>query len=163
MEYIIEEIKEFTLIGLIKEIPFNKGYELCPKFWNEFNEKYYSKIDNGSEESKTIIENNIGEYAVCIDENKDTFKYMIAGKYLGGSIPNGFELFKFNKSTWIKFKCIGTLPNALQELNTKIWEEFIPNFKEYKLSGNANIEWYSDGDVSSSDYESGIWLPIEKK
>ena len=82
MDFVIEEIKDFTLIGFETAIPFDKGYDLCPKFWDEYSEKYLSKLDDGSAESRAIIDNNIGEFAVCCDEYTDgNFRYIIAGKY----------------------------------------------------------------------------------
>ena len=64
---------------------------------------------------------------------------------------------------WAVFPCIGALPTALQEVNTKIWTEWIPNCREYELDGNFNIEMYTDGDTGSADYQSEIWIPVRKK
>ena len=164
MDFVIEEMKNFTLIGFERAIPFNMGYDLCPKFWDEYSEKYLSKLDDGSPESRAIIENNIGEFAVCCDEYTDgNFRYIIAGLYKGGEVPEGMVLKNFEDMSWVKFKCIGPLPGALQALNTKVWDEWVPNCKKYELIGNCNIEWYADGDVKADDYESGIWIPIKEK
>lgn len=156
-------MEEFTLIGLKSRIPVRRGYELCPKFWDIFNIRYLSKINDGSEESKAIIDNNIGEFAVCIDDNDEgVFTYAICGKYNGGKVPFGMSLIKFESMSWAKFKCVGPMPQALQEVNTKIWNEWIPS-KEFELLGNTNIEWYSDGDTDSKDYKSEIWIPVKDK
>lgn len=50
----------------------------------------------------------------------------------------------------------GECPKALQDVNTQIWSEWIPNCKEYKLSGNYNLEFYI------SPTEGQIWVPVEK-
>ncbi len=164
MDFVIEEIKDFTLIGFETAIPFNKGYDHCPKFWDEYREKYLTRLDDGSPESRAIIDNGIGEFAVCSDEYTDgSFRYIIAGFYKGGEVPEGMVLKHFPDMTWIKFKCVGPMPGALQSLNTKVWKEWVPNCKKYELIGNCNIEWYSMGDVKADDYESGIWLPIKEK
>ena len=34
---------------------------------------------------------------------------------------------------------------------------------DYEIALGINIEWYSNGDGSSSDYESEIWIPVKKK
>ena len=34
---------------------------------------------------------------------------------------------------------------------------------KYFRHSRANIEWYGDGDPSSSDYHSAIWIPVKKK
>ena len=46
---------------------------------------------------------------------------MIAGRYKEGPVPEEMKLFAFPKHEWAKFKCLGPLPTALQDLNTKIF------------------------------------------
>ncbi|MDC7286118.1 hypothetical protein NXH56_09190, partial [Bifidobacterium thermophilum] len=59
--------------------------------------------------------------------------------------------------------CIGAMPGSLQSVNTRIFQEWLPKNKEYEIAMEANIEWYSKGDISASDYESAIWIPVKKK
>ena len=61
------------------------------------------------------------------------------------------------------FPCIGAMPKALQDVNGKIWSEWLPNCKEYELDGNLNIEMYTAGDINSPEYYSEIWIPVKKK
>ena len=159
-----EELEAFTIVGFVKEIELGKGKEMCPKFWDEINKQYFSKLDDNSEISKFIKNNNIGEYAVCIDNMNDThFIYMIGGLYKGGNIPNGLGLYTFNKSNWVKFTAKGPLPTALQMLNTYVWDLWMKKFDNYEVNGVASIEWYSEGNTSSINYESQIWIPIKRK
>ena len=159
-----EELDAFTIVGFVKQIELDKGKEMCPKFWNEVYEQYFSKLDDNSEISKFIKDNNIGEYAVCIDNmNDEYFIYMIGGLYKGGNIPEGFGVYTFNKSNWVKFTSKGPLPTSLQMLNTYVWDVWMKKFDIYELNGNASIEWYGEGDISSFNYESQIWLPIKRK
>ena len=58
--------------------------------------------------------------------------------------------------------CHGELPKALQDVNTKIWSEWFPNCKEYKLGGNYNIELYAMLDKNPDDVYSEVWVPIRK-
>ena len=164
MSFIIQEMDEFSIVGFIKEIPIDQGYNMCPLFWDELRRDYFSKLDDNSEISKYIKEHNIGEFAVCIDEmEKDHFKYLVGGLYKGEKVPEGMEIYTFKKSKWAKFKCNGPLPIALQMLNAYIFDIWFKNMDCYELSQNANIEWYSNGDITNKDYESGIWLPIKRK
>ena len=74
------------------------------------------------------------------------------------------KLYTVPANMWAKFACVGTLPNAIQSVNTKIWSEWLPGNKEYDLAGKYNIEWYSaDGDPDGTDYESAIWIPVIPK
>ena len=53
---------------------------------------------------------------------------MIAGKYMGGEVPNGMIIYEFTKTDY----CIGPIPDAFQSLNTKIFKEGLPNNKKIK-------------------------------
>ena len=61
------------------------------------------------------------------------------------------------------FSAKGPLPGSLQALNTQVWQEWYPNEgQKYRGNDNAMLEVYSPGDMRSSDYEFGIWVPIRK-
>lgn len=92
---------------------------------------------------------------------KPKFKYMIAGKYDGGSIPSGMTVFEVPDLDWAVFEAIGPMPGAIQSINTMIFKEWLPN-SDYSIAAPINIEWYSNSDMASSDYRSAIWIPIKK-
>lgn len=163
MDYVIEEEKALKFIGFVKEIPADNGYIECPKFWDDINDRYFSKLNDNSEISKAIKENGVGEFAVCYDEDGKTFKYMIGGLYKGNKVPDGMQVLEFPTLKWAKFKCHGPLPGALQTVNSMIWKEWIPNNPKYELALNADIEWYSSDNISDDNYQSAIWLPIKEK
>ena len=167
LEFTTEVLDEFTVIGFEKEFAFDQGYNLIPKYWDEINKismpvLFYGKKPETDIE-KAICENGIGQFGVCIDDlGANRFKYMIAGRYKGGYVPEGMKLFTFPKLEWAKFKCFGPLPTALQDLNTKIFREWLPGNAEYEMSAGFNIEYYTKGE-NGPNYESGIWFPIKKK
>lgn len=167
LEFTTEVLDEFTVIGFEKEFAFDQGYNLIPKYWDEINKismpvLFYGKKPETDIE-KAICENGIGQFGVCIDDlGANRFKYMIAGHYKGGPVPEGMKLFTFPKLEWAKFKCFGPLPTALQDLNTKIFREWLPGNAEYEMSAGFNIEYYTKGE-NGPNYESGIWFPIKKK
>lgn len=35
---------------------------------------------------------------------------------------------------WAKFRCVGSMPGALQSVNTKIFKEWLPGNREYKIA-----------------------------
>jgi len=65
-------------------------------------------------------------------------------------------------STWAVFPCKGALPKSLQDVNTKIWSEWLPGCRDYKLAGNCCVEVYSPPTENPDDYYCEIWLPVEK-
>lgn len=158
------------VIGFERLFSFETSYKEIPDFWTEMYKIHAPNILAGKEPKTevehAIMENYIGEFGVCIEDAPapGKFRYMIAGPYQGGKVPQGMKLYTVPANMWAKFACVGTLPNAMQSVNTKIWSEWLPGNKEYDLAGKYNIEWYSaDGDPDSTDYESAIWIPVIPK
>ena len=169
MDYKITKMFGLKLIGFQKEFSVENSHAEIPKFWDEICEKYAANVYAGNPPAnayeKALIDNCIGEYAVCIDDMDDTkFRYLIAGKYTGGEIPEGMVLYEFPMGDWVVFDCIGPMPEALQTLSIKIFKEWLPANEKYELSGNATIEWYDCiRDKDDPDYRSAIWLPVKSK
>lgn len=164
MDYAVEKMDKMTVIGFDKRFSFESSYQDIPKFWDEYCEKY---CQNRAKEDvqKAVEECNIGEFGVCIDDEKDEtgFHYMIAGRYDGRDVPRGMTVYEIPALTWAKFRCVGPMPGALQSVNTKIFKEWLPGNPTYEIAKPINIEWYSMGDLQSTDYESGIWIPVKEK
>lgn len=148
MKYRIEENQEFSVMGIKKEISQESAYAEIPAFWQET----WKRTD--------LPLHLLGEFGICMDDEK--LQYMIAGRYHGGTVPEGWEIITFPKMTWAKFTCIGPMPKALQEVNTQIFQHWLKENKKYRMSKNWNIEWYSDGDNQSDTYISEIWIPVEE-
>lgn len=99
---------------------------------------------------------------LTLEGGKD-FEYLIADNYIPwNEIPEGCVTRVLPAGTWAVFPCRGTLPKALQDVNTKIWSEWLPSCKTYKLSGNYNIEMYTPICDNPDDNYSEIWVPVEK-
>lgn len=169
MDYKITKMFPFKVIGFQKEFSFENAYAEIPKFWDEICNKYaknvYASNAPANAYEKALVENCIGEYGICIDDiGNGRFRYLIAGKYCGGEVPDGMTLYEFPMSEWAVFDCIGALPEALQSLNTKIFREWLPGNPEYELAGDANVEWYDcvNGEMTDQDYHSAIWIPIKR-
>ena len=160
----------FRVIGFQKEFSYESAYAEIPKFWDEICEKYAANVYAGNAPAnpyeQALVDNCIGEYGVCIDDLVgDRFRYLIAGKYTGGEVPAGMVLYEFPRSDWAVFDCVGPMPESLQSLNTRIFQEWLPGNPDYELSGNANVEWYDclNGEKTDPDYHCAIWLSVKKK
>ena len=168
MEVKITPMFPIKLIGFESEFNFETSHQEIPKFWDEICEKHCKRIYAGEDpitpEEKAVVDNCIGEYAVCIDDGTKTFKYMVAGKYSGGEIPEGMKLIELARGDWAIFDCYGPNPKTLQETNTKVFNEWIPNNKEYEIRENISVEWYDcTTDMDNPNYHSAIWIPVKRK
>lgn len=158
MDYKIVEKEAFKVMGVSKMFKYDSATSKIPAFWTE-----HYQLGNG----KYVC----GMYGVCIDENSgaDGFEYMIADNYNPSmEIPEGFVTKTIPGHTWAVFACKGAMPNALQEVNHKIFSEWLPNCKDYEIAAGYNIEMYTD--ISNypkgnqdENYYSEIWIPIKKK
>ncbi len=142
MEYRIVEKQAFTVVGKGRMFNSETSYQQVPLFWQEYL--------NG--EDKPVC----GMFGVCLDENSKDFKYLIADLYQPWQeIPAGCETAFFSAGTWAVFPCT---MQTLQETNTRMWKEWLPACKEYKLGGNYNLELYAPPEQNYAE----LWLPLEK-
>ena len=112
-----------------------------------------------SDESKAVC----GMYGICMDGDGKNFDYLIADNYIPwNEIPEGCETRVIPAGTWAVFSCHGALPESLQSVNTKIWSEWVPSCKAYKLAGNYNIEMYTPLCDDPNQNYCEIWIPVEK-
>ena len=170
MEYKITPMFPFKVIGFQKVFDNEAAYAEIPKFWDEICEKYAANVYAGNAPAnpyeQALMDNCIGEYGVCIDDiGGGKFRYLVAGKYTGGDIPEGMVVYEFPRSDWAVFDCIGPIPEALQTVNTRIFNEWLPGNPDFELCGNASVEWYDcvNGEKTDPDYHSAIWVPVRKK
>ena len=170
MDYKIAPMFPFRVIGFERELDSETAYAEIPKFWDEICEKYASNVYAGNAPAnpceRAVAENCIGEYGVCIDDaGPGRFRYLIAGRYAGGEVPEGMALCEFPRGEWAVFPCIGPVPEAIQSVNTRIFTEWLPGNPDYELRGNATVEWYDcvNGEKTDADYRSAVWLPVKRK
>lgn len=158
MDYKIIEKEEFTVIGVSKVFQYENAYQEIPKFWDEF---------YGTGKGDRICT----MYGVNIDESMsgNAFEYLIADNYDSTKeIPEGFVTKVIPKHTWAVFACKGSMPNAMQDVNKKIFSEWLPNCKDYEIAAGYNIEMYNNPDdykkgIQDENYYSEIWIPVKNR
>ena len=170
MDFKIAPMFPFKVIGFQKVFDNETAYEEIPKFWDEICKKYANSVYAGNDPAnpyeQALVDNCIGEYGVCIDDiGGGKFRYLIAGRYTGGEVPEGMALYEVPRGNWAVFDCIGTNPETLQRMNTRIFREWLPGNPDWELCGNAVVEWYDciNGEMTDPDYHSAIWVPVKKK
>ena len=170
MDFIVEKMESWQIIGVEREFSMDSSYQEIPKFWDEFIASQCAPLWAGKKPEtaleKAVCQCSIGEFGVCIDAcaAPGRFRYLIAGKYDGREVPEGLTVYTFPALEWARFRCSGPMPESLQSVNTKIFQEWLPGNPEFEIAFGANVEWYSmEKDTSASDYESEIWLPVKRK
>lgn len=151
MDYRIEEKAQFTVMGVSRKFSSETSYQEIPKFWEEH-------FRNGGGEKVK------GMFGVCIDSRDNgsamEFDYLIADVYDPcAEIPEGCVTRVIPAGTWAIFPCS---VKTLQDVNTKIWSEWLPNCKDYKLAGNYNIEMYTEMCDDPAKQYCEIWVPVVK-
>nr|WP_239585232.1 GyrI-like domain-containing protein [Amphibacillus cookii] len=158
MDYKIVEKDSFTIIGASRIFKYGTAKTEIPRFWTDHYQTGKGKVV-------------CGMYGVCIDENlgSDKFDYLIADNYDPSSeVPDGFVTKIIPKHTWAIFACKGSMPKSLQDVNQKIFSEWLPNCKDYEIAAGYNIEMYTNIDDylkgnQDENYYSEIWIPVKKK
>ena len=149
MEYKIVEKPQFTVMGVSRKFYPETSYQQIPEYWTEM----FSQPDFPL----------MGVYGICIDDNgaDGEFDYWIADNYIPWQeIPAGCKSMVIPGGTWAVFPC---KMKTLQDTNTRMWQEWLPSCREYRLSGSYNLEVYGapcKEDQSETYVE--LWLPVEK-
>lgn len=169
MDYTLEKQEELRFIGVEREFSGETSYREIPRFWDEFLSAFCKPLWNGkapeTARERAVCECNIGEFGLCIDEGASPgrFRYLIAGRYDGREAPEGMSVCVLPAMEWARFRCSGPMPESLQSVNTKIFQEWLPGNPEFEIALGANVEWYSMGDTGAADYESEIWIPVKRR
>ncbi len=158
MDYRIVKKDAFTVIGRLKKFRYDTCKARIPLFWKEH-------YENGN--GKYVC----GMFGVNIDEKMggEDFEYMIADVYNPVSDnPDGFVTKTIPSFTWAVFPCKGPMPEALQDVNVKIFSEWLPALKEYEFAAGYCIEMYDNvtkypKGTLDENYYSEIWIPVKKK
>ena len=149
MEYRIVEKPQFTVMGVSRKFHPETSYQQIPEYWTEmFGQPDFSLM---------------GVYGICIDDNgtDGEFEYWIADNYIPWKeIPAGCKAKIIPSGTWAVFPC---KLKTLQDTNTRMWQEWLPNCREYKLSGSYNLEVYGPScEEDQGETYVELWLPVEK-
>ena len=60
------------------------------------------------------------------------------------------------------------MPQSMQDVNKKIFSEWLPNCKDYEIAAGYCIEMYSDPaqypkGTQDENYYSEMWIPVKRK
>lgn len=159
MNYKIVEKPSFRVIEKVEthSIVNSENKKTIPAFWKRAHTDGTMKTLLEHTDDKSLI------FGICYGNaptDSKTFEYSIASYYCGdGVVPDGYRVTEIPARTWAVFKCVGAMPDAIQKMWHRICSEFFPA-SGYEPTYEMDIEAYTDGDMTSDDYRSEIWLPI---
>lgn len=155
MEYRLEKKEAFTVLAHEKEFSYEEAKKAIPAFWAEH---------FASGKGRTVM----GTYGINHDEQMkyEHFVYGIADPCEADTTaPEGFVIRKIPAFTWAVFPCRGALPAALQDVNTRIYTEWLPAMREYTFAAGYCVEYYDDPTkypqgTADPHYYTEIWIPV---
>ena len=161
MNYRVENKKSFKVLEKVEKhsIDDSQNKNTIPEFWTRSHKDGTVATLLSKASDRSFI------YGICYNHeptDSNSFDYSIAAIYDGDDVPAGFRLNEIPERTWLVFEVIGPMPNAIQEMWHKICTEFFPT-SNYQPTYEMDIEAYTAGQMTSSDYKSELWIPVTKK
>ncbi len=162
MDYKIVDKPGFTLLEKVERhtIADRENLNTIPDFWTR------AQADGTIEKLLALASDRSCVLGVCYGNqptDDKTFDYAIAVQADPETpVPEGFRRTAIPARTWAVFDCAGPMPDAIQALWHRIITEFFPG-SAYEPTCELDMEAYPDGDMTSEDYHSQIWVPITRK
>ncbi|WP_029503624.1 AraC family transcriptional regulator [Lachnoclostridium phytofermentans] len=153
MNYRIEQKESFNIVGVKQRFSQINGLgENIGKMWSETPRETISQIAE-------LGNGLVGVYSGMYEDN--TTDYYIAA-ITEKDFPKTLYKLEIPSLTWAIFEITGPMPTAMADIWGRIFSEWFPT-SGYEHAEAPEVEWYSNGDMSSSDYKSEIWIPVIKK
>lgn len=167
IDYRIQKIETFRVVAKVKSFSTDNTINKVdiPNFWsNCFADGSIKILQQFSKSNPSFIGD--GVLGICdsyssLNDNKH-FNYGIGVVTGENEVPNGYTTIEIPAGTWAVFKCIGSIPQAIQDMWRRIYSEFFPQ-SDYEPIQGIDFEYYTHGDNSKDNYISEIWLPVNRK
>jgi AraC family transcriptional regulator len=159
MDYRIVEKETFFVVGKAYEVSTKNGENLkkIPGFWTDCNQDGTCEKLGKDFKAREI-------FGICMDmeQEKERFTYMIGVE--GGADYEGKEycVRQIPALTWAVFTSTGSMPDAIQKVEERIFQEWFPS-TGYEHADGPELEVYPPGDMNAEDYRCEVWIPILKK
>lgn len=150
MDYQIEKKDAMTVMGFERRFVMDTAMTEIPKYWKEYCQKG--------------LHLQIAPLLGCCFDEPDAkdFAYLI-GNFCEADapVPAGMTKRSIPAYTWAIFHTDGTEGKDIQDLNHRIFSEWLPANPQYQMTGNLNIEVYPCQEMMWEDKRWGIWLPVK--
>ncbi|MHC5373475.1 AraC family transcriptional regulator [Enterococcus sp. LJL120] len=157
MEYQIIEKSSFTVTGpsLTLDKDMEKSQRLIPEFWNETSqagalEKLFPLMGQD-------VPGVLG-VSYMTEMNAEKWEYVI-GVATDQKVAD-YKSFEIPAATWAVFAGTGTMPTSIQELQKRIYTEWLPT-SGYEYANLPDIEVYLNSDPQNAEFQ--VWFPVKPK
>lgn len=153
MDIKIQKKTAFTVAGVLLEAIDNSQ---CPSAWEQLyaTHSFESLESLGSGQS----------FGICSDVKEgEIINYMasydVADKAKAGDL--GLSIKEISEAEYAIVPVKGAIPASIHNAWKYVLEVFFPE-TGYRHSGAPDFEVYSEGDMSSPDYQMELWIPVTK-
>jgi AraC family transcriptional regulator len=160
MEYKIVEKEAFTVLEKVERhtVAGAQNLNTIPEFWGRATKEGVIETLLSYASDKEYV------FGTCYGNghtDSESFDYGIAVECDSDIVaPEGYRVNTIPARKWVIAECTGAMPDAIQKLWHELCSEFFPT-SGYTPTYEMDIEAYPDGDMTSPDYKSQIWIPIE--
>lgn len=91
-------------------------------------------------------------------EIQDKWEYVIG--VVSEEKAEGFEQYEIPAAKWAIFSGTGPMPGAIQELQTQVFQEWLPT-SGFEYDELPDIELYLDANPENAQFQ--VWLPVRAK
>lgn len=164
MDYRIVDKPAFKVVGKGIRVSSKDGEnnKLIPDFWWEcYQSGFSAKLEKMADKNAVTGECKVG---VCMETgpDPDEFTYFVGVEKMKSSAPDGFDEKDIPAATWAIFESVGPMPDAIQNLNKRIYSEWFPA-TGYERAGEFDMEVYPPGDADDGNYRCEVWIPVVRK
>ncbi|MCR8844523.1 AraC family transcriptional regulator [Paenibacillus sp. SC116] len=156
MDYRIEEVGSFTIVGQKEHVSHKDSYQVIPQLWVEAQGKgLFETLLSIRNESNKIN----GILGVCANGNwgqNDGFDYYMAIAS-DQELPDGLVKIDIPAATWAEFESTGA-PQNIQESWKRLYTEWLP-VSSYDFANLPAIESYLPPEENKNE----LWIPVVKK
>ena len=155
MNFRIETKEAFRIVGMAQPLDkdIEKNFELVPQMWQ-------AAAMNGTIPRLAAMINSqpAGILGVSACNDLEDWKYFIAVASTQET-DSTLEEYFVPSFTWAIFTGEGQCPKAVQELEQRIINEWLPT-SGYEYDNGPDIEVYLTPDMQNAKFE--VWIPIKK-
>lgn len=152
----LQKKSAFKVLGFKKQfsvIDNKENFEEIASMWAALTPEKMSQL-------LSVSDGEVNGFLGISDENgQEKFNYVI-GTTSQADEQAEMESITFPEAEWLKFECIGPIPNAMMDLKKEMIYNWLPN-SEFQQLSLPRFEIYFQGDMTSDSYQSELWVPVK--